>query len=97
MRVASYTRRTVAGLIDYAVVIITIGLVDQGATRVFGEYDWFPILRIAIWALGLLAYLLVTRLWWSRGPGDWLLGIRRYRYSQLPGYTGKGSVACVEA
>jgi hypothetical protein len=97
MREASYGRRIVSGLIDYAAVILTIGLIDNGATPVFGRYDWFPILRVVIWASGLLGYLLYSRLVWNRrGPGDWLLRIRRYRFSQLRGYAGKGTVACVE-
>jgi len=97
MQVASPVRRVAAGLIDYAVVVGAIGLTDKTATLLFGEYDWLPTVRIAIWALALLAYLLSIRFVCSRGPGDRLLGIRRYRYSQLPGYEGKGSVACVEA
>ena len=96
MREASYGRRIVAGLVDYAVAIVTIALVDNCAGLIFGRYDWFPILRVVIWSLGLVAYLLCVRLVWSRSPGDWLLGIRRYRFSQLPGYEGKGAVACVE-
>lgn len=50
-----------AGLIDYTVAIVTIGSVEGGAMLVIGEHDWFPILRIAIWALGLLTYLLGIR------------------------------------
>ena len=96
MQEAGYGRRAVAGFVDYTVVILTIGLVDKGATLISGKYDWFPILRIVIWALGLLGYLLSIGLLWSRSPGDWLLGIRRYRFSQLRGYAGKGTVACVE-
>ena len=77
-------------------MILAIGLVDKGITLIFGDYDWFPILRLLTWVSGLLAYLLSVRFVWSRGPGDWLLGIRRYRMSQLPGYAGKGTVVCVQ-
>jgi hypothetical protein len=78
------------------VVILVIGLMDRGATFIFSNSDWMPFIRIVVWASGLVAYLLSIRLLWSRSSGDWLLSIRRYRFSQLRGYAGKGAVACVE-
>lgn len=45
-------------------------------------------------ALGI--YLMRRRLFRTRTPGEWALGLRGFRYSELPGYSGSGFLWCRE-
>jgi hypothetical protein len=98
MHESGFVRRLVAGFVDFcaaAFILYTIALVIQTILGVVFGTDASMILSISV-AAGCVLYLILRAFVRLPSVGDWALALRRYSFSEIEGFNGKGSVVCIE-